>query len=100
MGQVKFKTQAEREEEQLKSWRESAKVSKFQARKALKDFDLLKKVKEYMASLDEDDDTRLAWENASEFRYKSPTVDDMCEALEIDQDQKDELFKHAETIDA
>ncbi len=66
MGKIQFKTQEEIATEELTNWRAGAKVSKFQAKAALKQAGLLKDVKTLMQNLAEDDLTRLAWEDAQE----------------------------------
>lgn len=100
MGQVNFKTQDELAEERLASWRESAKVSKFQAKAALKQAGLLGQVRDSMAALPDDDITRLAWEDAQEFRRDSPTVLTMASSLGLSDTDLDNLFEQGATIEA
>lgn len=100
MGQVKFKTKTQIEEERRTNWRESAKVSKFQAKAALKQAGLLDQVRTMMTELPEDDLTRIAWEDAQEFRRNSPTVAALAAELELTDEQLDELFEQASSIEA
>ncbi len=100
MGQVTFKTQDELAAERLANWRASAKVSKFQAKAALKQAGLLQQVRDMMAALADDDLTRLAWEDAQEFRRDSPAVLAMATDLALSDEQLDDLFEQAATIEA
>ncbi len=100
MGTVQFKTQEELADERLANWRASAKVSKFQAKAALKKSGLLGRVRSMMKSLGEDDITRIAWEDAQEFRRESPTVLHLAVELELTDEDLDTLFEQAKEIDA
>lgn len=100
MGQVTFKTQDELAVEQLANWRASTKVSKFQAKAALKQAGLLEQVRTMMAGLPEDDLTRIAWEDAQEFRRESPTVLNLAAELNLDDAALDALFEQAAAIEA
>lgn len=95
-------TEATREptpEELLEQWRQSASVSAYQAEQALADFGLLDAVEVWLET-DADEAERRAWRRAQEWRYTSPTIEAACQALGITPEQKDALFKHAETIEA
>ncbi|MCE8053522.1 hypothetical protein HOP61_19700 [Halomonas daqingensis] len=87
------------EEELLEQWRLSCKVSPFQAEEALANFGMLEAVEQWLAT-DATDTERRAWARAQEWRYTSPTISAACDALGISAEQKDQLFKHAETIEA
>ncbi len=100
MGQVNFKTEEQLAAEALASFRETATVSKFQAKAALKQAGLLAQVRDSMAALPDDDITRLAWEDAQEFRRDSPTVASMAANLGLSEEQIDGLFEQARTIEA
>ena len=88
------------EEEKLKRWREIISVSAFQAHQALDDFELYDQVEAIMASPDTPSKTRRAWRMATEFRRLSPTVLELAGVLGLNDEQLDELFSHALTIEA
>lgn len=95
-------TEATREptpEELLEQWRQNASVSAYQAEQALADFDLQDAVEAWLEN-DAGETERRAWRRAQEWRYTSPTIEAACQALGITPEQKDALFKHAETIEA
>lgn len=100
MGKVAFKTQAELAAEAKQSWRESVKVSKFQATQALDDLGFLDQVEALMADPATPKKTVRAWKLAQEFRYMSPTVQEFKGKLGLTDAQLDQLFEHAETIEA
>ena len=86
--------------EQLQDWRDAAEVSTFQAEQALADFGYLAQVEALMDDPATSKKTVRAWRKARVFRYRSPTVTDLCLVLEISDQDKDALFKHAATIEA
>lgn len=88
------------QEVELARWRQGARVSAFQAMAALDHFGLLDQVEAMMDDPETPRVTKLAWQKAQEFRYNSPMVDRFCDLLGIDQEMRDQLFKHAETIEA
>jgi len=98
MGQIRFKTTAELEAERLESWRESAKVSAFQAKTALLQAGYWEDVETLLQGADPI--TRLAWDTAQHFRRRSPSVLEIAEALSLTEEQLDDLFKFAATINA
>lgn len=100
MGEVRFKTQEQVDTERLEDWRANAKVSKFQAKAALKQAGLLQQARDMMAALPDDDLVRLGWEDAQEFRRNSPAVLSMAEELGLTPEQLDSLFEDASTIEA
>lgn len=79
-------------------WRQSAVVSAFQAKAMLLQAGYWEDVSAYLA--DADPVTRLAWETAQEFQRLSPTILEIAEALEISDEQLDDLFRFAATIEA
>lgn len=86
-------------EEELQAWRDSVVVSPFQAEQALADFDLLEAVEAWLEN-EAGDTERRAWRRAQEWRYTSPTINAACDRLGINQEQKDALFRHAQTLEA
>jgi len=93
-------TAAQKEADALQSKRESAVVSAFQAKAALKQFGKLQAVKDYIATLPEDDTARLAWENAQVFKRLSPTVAALAAELQLTDEKLDVLFETAKGIEA
>lgn len=75
-------------------------VSRFQARAALHLADLLTAVESLMADPATPVLSRLAWQDAQEFRRTSPTVLSMAAALELDDAALDALFVAAAGIEA
>lgn len=73
-------------------------VSKFQAKAALLQAGLLAQTESLMAQADAV--SRLAWDNAQEFRRQSPTVLAMGAALGLDAAALDALFVTAAGIEA
>lgn len=100
MGTITFKTQDQIEQERLESWRESCKISRFQARHTLRVFGLLDMVEDYMASNEASDLEKDAWADAQEFRYNSPMINTLCAAFGIDSEMKDQLFRYGESVEA
>lgn len=100
MGTVSVKSKAQVEQEAIESKRNSLVVSKFQAKTALKQFGKLGEVKTFIKSLPEDDIARIAWEDAQEFRRTSPTVLAIATQLNMTEEELDQLFEQAKTIEA
>lgn len=100
MGQVNFKTQEELAAEQLANWRESAKVSRFQAREQLRRAGYLAQVNTLMEDPATDETTVMAWQDAQEFRRNSPTIAAMGAALGLTEEDMDSLFQAAALIEA
>lgn len=67
-------------------------VSRFQARAALHLAGLLEQVEALMAAPETDALWRLAWADAIEFRRDSPTLVAMAAALNLTDEQLDQLF--------
>lgn len=80
--------------------RERMVVGPYQARAALHGAGLLALVEQYMASEDADPLAVLAWQNATEFRRLSNVVQAVSQALGLTDEQLDELFKVAATLEA
>jgi len=74
-------------------------VSRFQARGALHLAGLLETVENAMAA-STDKMAQLAWEEAQEFKRESPTILSITAALGMTDEQLDNLFTVAATIDA
>lgn len=77
-----------------------ASVSRFQARAALAQAGLLSTVDTYMSGLPADNIQRLAWQDATEFYRSSATVAAMASMLGLTDEQVDDLFVTAATIQA
>lgn len=75
-------------------------VTRFQARAALSRAGLFTTVNSAMVAFPIDDERRLAWEDAQEFRRTSPTMLQMASALGLTDAQLDELFTTAAGIEA
>ena len=86
------------EEFMLNEWRQSVRVSAFQAKAMLLQAGYWEDVSAYLAGADPV--TQLAWETAQEFRRLSPTILEIAEVLEISDEQLDDLFRFAATIEA
>lgn len=88
------------EEEALAVWRNTTEVTRFQARAALYQFGLLDAVETQMKSEDTPMLARIAWQDASVFKRMSPTVLSLAGLLALTDEQLDDLFKLAATLDA
>ena len=86
--------------EQRQDWRDHATVSAFQARAALKRAGYMGRVRGLMAALDQDDETRMAWETAREFRRMSPAMLAMAAQMGLDDQALDSLFEAGSKIEA
>jgi len=86
--------------EQRQDWRDTATISAFQARAALKRAGYMVRVRSLMSQLDKDDEARLAWETAQEFRRMSPTMLAMAAKIGIDDQALDNLFEAGSQIEA
>ncbi|MFJ5538526.1 hypothetical protein [Vreelandella titanicae] len=95
-----FITPEQQAQQQLASWRETTKVSRFQAKAALDAAGYLNQVEALMADPETPNQTKLAWAEAQEFRRASPTIAQMAGALGLSDEQLDDLFMHAITIEA
>ena len=81
-------------------WRDHASVSAFQAKAALKRAGYIGQVRSLMTQLDKDNETRLAWETAQEFRRMSPTMLAMATQMGLDDLALDSLFESGSQIEA
>jgi len=86
--------------EQRQDWRDHATVSAFQARVALKRYGKIGQVRQLMNSLGADDETRIAWESATEFRRNSPTISALASQLSLSDQDLDNLFISAKDVEA
>lgn len=87
-------------EEALERWREDATVSRFQARASLYQANLLDDVESYMAMDSTDFFSKLAWNEAAEFKRTSPLAVSIGLLLGLTPEQLDDLFRFASTISA
>ena len=85
-------------EELLSAERSTMIVSKFQAKAALMQADLLDATQAAIA--DADALTKLAWADAQEFRRNSPMIATLAAALDLTDEQVDDLFRSAAEIEA
>jgi hypothetical protein len=77
-----------------------ASVTRFQALATLSAAGHLPTIRTYIATLGEDDITRLAWESAAEWERTSPTVNALAAMLGLSDAQVDELFIAASQVSA
>jgi len=75
-------------------------VSRFQARAALLQADLLDDIEAYMALDTTDAFTKLAWKDAQDFNRSSPLVEAIGQLIGLTPAQLDDLFVFASTITA
>lgn len=75
-------------------------VTRFQARAALHLAGLLPQVEALMGDPATDPLARIAWQDAQEFRRQSPTVLAMAQALGLSEQQLDQLFTTAASLEA
>lgn len=87
-------------EDQLQDWRESAVVSRFQARAALRQAGLVGQVETIMSDPATDPLVIDAWKHAQEFRRMSPTILALADQLSLSAGEVDDLFRQAAMIEA
>jgi hypothetical protein len=75
-------------------------VSRFQAQAALLQAGFLDMIEAYMAAETTSRMEKLAWSNALEFRRDSPLMIGLCSAFGLTNEQVDNLFRLAATINA
>lgn len=101
-GAITFSSAEEVEAEQaaaaLEAERAGMVVSRFQARAALHGAGLLASAESAISQ--GSDLAQMAWADAQEFRRNSPTVAAIAGALSLTDEQLDDLFKQAATIEA
>lgn len=81
----------------LEMWRETAIASEFQAKAALMQAGLLDDVIQFVAQADAL--TQLAWQSAREFKRSSHLVSEIGKSLQLSDEQIDDLFRFAKTIE-
>lgn len=86
--------------EQLELERDGMNVSAFQAKAALMQSGYYDQIKSYMNDPGTDAVTKLAWDEATEFRRRSPTVASLASLLSLSETDIDNLFRLAATIEA
>jgi len=77
-----------------------ATVTRFQALAVLAAGGYLDTVRTYIATLDQDNITRLAWESASEWERTSPTLNALAAMLGLTDTEVDDLFVAAAQVSA
>ena len=75
-------------------------VTRFQALAILAAGGYLDTVRTYIATLDQNNVQRLAWENAADWERTSPTLNALAQMLGLTDAQVDELFAAASDINA
>jgi len=75
-------------------------VTRFQALAVLAAGGYLDTVRTYMATLDQDNVQRLAWENATDWERSSPTLTALAQMLGLTDAQVDDLFIAASQVSA
>ena len=75
-------------------------VTRFQARASLHLAGLLPQVEALMSDPATDPIARIAWQDAQEFRRQSPSVLAMAQALGLSEQQLDQLFTTAASLEA
>jgi len=100
MPNVNIKKKADIEKERLEQWRESASVSRFQAKAIIHQYNLTQAVQDMMDDPETDAIVKLAWEDAQTFRRNSPTVKALAQTLELSDEQLDAMFEAASQIEA
>jgi hypothetical protein len=77
-----------------------ATVTRFQALATLSAAGHLPAIRTYIATLDQDNITRLAWENAADWERSSPTLAALATMLGLTDAQVDDLFVAALQVSA
>jgi len=77
-----------------------ATVTRFQALAVLAAGGYLDTVRTYIATLGEDNITRLAWENAADWERSSPTLNALATMLNLTSAEVDALFVAASQVSA
>ncbi|NYT74258.1 hypothetical protein HZU72_17750 [Halomonas sp. QX-2] len=93
-------TPEQQAQQALEAWRATTVASAFQAHQALDDFSLIDQVEALLDDPATATKARRAWRMATEFRRLSPTVLELAGVLGLTDEQLDELFRHALTIEA
>lgn len=75
-------------------------VTRFQALAVLAAGGYLDTIKTYIATLGEDNITRLAWENAADWERTSPTLNALATMLNLTSAEVDALFVAASQVSA
>jgi len=75
-------------------------VTRFQALAVLAAGGYLDTVRTYIATLGEDNITRLAWENAADWERTSPTLNALATMLNLTSAEVDDLFVAASQVSA
>lgn len=87
-------------EAQIQDWRESAVVSRFQARAALRQAGLRSQVEAIMDDPATDPLVVDAWADAQEFKRMSPAVLNLAAGLGLTDAEVDDLFEQAALIES
>jgi hypothetical protein len=77
-----------------------ASVTRFQALATLSAAGHLPAIRTYIATLDQDNITRLAWENAADWERSSPTLAALATMLGLTDTEVDDLFVAASQVSA
>lgn len=74
-------------------------VSRAQAKLALKQFGLLSAVESIMSNPETPEEYKIAWNDAVMFKRNSPTVTALAQILTLDEEELDNIFKFASTVE-
>lgn len=99
MGNVQFKTQEDLAKELMEAWRDSALVSRLQAKAALDHYGYLDAAQEIIDRPSTPRLAKMAWIEAWEFRRMSPMMLYVAYELGIDERQLDEMFEYAKGVE-
>lgn len=86
--------------QRLQQWRQTTSCTPFQGKAALHNAGLLDDVEALINNPDTDTLTKLAWNNAIEWKRLSPMIESLGTALGLSAEQIDNLFKDAQNIQA
>lgn len=84
----------------LMNWRNSATCTPFQGRVVLANAGLLEQIEAIINVPATSQESRIAWEYALEWRRMSPMILNPSAALEMTDEQVDDLFRQAQEISA
>lgn len=93
-------------QDMLEREREAMVVTQYQARKALKDQELLSQVEDMMADPDTDEDVKLMWQFKDRIRRLHSVTNQMLDSITMDdgtvgmtEEQKDDLFRYGMSVE-
>lgn len=99
MGQVRYKTPEEIDQESYSSWFHAARISRRQSKQQLLADGLLDQIQPAIDAIVDPIErgmVQIYWDDADSFERKSPELIAIGEALGLTSDQIDTMFKEAE----